>query len=95
MPAFVGPEFLNRIKMAAATAAAMTCHIGHGDHKLPHGVISHVNRTAARLGGVCACADLMRSTASLHRKSTRNHRCRATSCATTGEWGSSTPTRAA
>jgi hypothetical protein len=62
----VGLEFLDRIKMAAATADAMTCHIGDGDHMLANGVISHVNRTAAAVG--CAvgqqvrdCAERMRS----------------------------------
>jgi hypothetical protein len=61
----VGLEFLDRIKMAAATADAMTCHIGDGDHMLAHGVISHVNETAAALGcrigqSVRDCAELMR-----------------------------------
>lgn len=61
----IGLEFLDRIKMAAATADAMTCHIGDGDHMLAHGVISHVNKTAAVLGckvgqNVRACAELMR-----------------------------------
>jgi len=46
----VGLEFLDRISMAAATADAMTCHIGDGDHMLAHGVVSHVNKTAAALG---------------------------------------------
>jgi hypothetical protein len=62
----VGLEFLDRIKMAAATADAMTCHIGDGDHMLAHGVISHVNETAAALGckvgqSVRDCAELMRA----------------------------------
>jgi len=62
----VGLEFLDRIKMAAATADAMTCHIGDGDHMLAHGVISHVNETAAALGckigqSVRECAELMRA----------------------------------
>ena len=62
----VGLEFLDRIKMAAATADAMTCHIGDGDHMLAHGVISHVNATAAALGckvgqSVRECAELMRA----------------------------------
>jgi hypothetical protein len=62
----VGLEFLDRIKMAAATADAMTCHIGDGDHMLAHGVISHVNKTAAALGckigqSVRECAELMRA----------------------------------
>jgi hypothetical protein len=62
----VGLEFLDRIAMAAATADAMTCHIGDGDHMLAHGVISHVNETAAALDckvgqSVRDCADLMRA----------------------------------
>lgn len=62
----VGLDFLDRIKMAAATADAMTCHIGDGDHMLAHGVISHVNKTAAGLGcrvgqSVRECAELMRA----------------------------------
>ena len=62
----VGLEFLDRIRMAAATADAMTCHIGDGDHMLAHGVISHVNETAAALGckvgqTVRDCAELMRA----------------------------------
>jgi hypothetical protein len=61
-----GLEFLDRIKMAAATADAMTCHIGDGDHMLAHGVISRVNRTAAALDckvgqSVRECAELMRA----------------------------------
>jgi hypothetical protein len=62
----VGLEFLDQIDMAAATADAQTCHIGDGDHMLAHGIISHVNRTAAALG--CApgqtvrdCAEYMRA----------------------------------
>jgi hypothetical protein len=52
--------------MAAATADAMTCHIGDGDHMLAHGVIRHVNRTASGLGckpgqSVRDCAELMRA----------------------------------
>ena len=62
----VGLEFLDRINMAAATADAMTCHIGDGDHMLAHGVIIHVNETAAALGckpgqSVRDCAELMRA----------------------------------
>jgi hypothetical protein len=62
----VGLEFLDRINMAAATADAMTCHIGDGDHMLAHGVIRHVNRTASGLGckpgqSVRDCAELMRA----------------------------------
>jgi hypothetical protein len=64
----VGLDFLDRIKMAAATADAMTCHIGDGDHMLAHGIISHVNETAAALGckkgqSVRDCAELMRAAA--------------------------------
>lgn len=63
-----GLEFLDQISLAAATADAQTCHIGDGDHMLAHGVISHVNKTAAALGctpgqSVRACAELMRSAA--------------------------------
>jgi len=62
----VGLEFLDQIKMAAATADAQTCHIGDGDHMLAHGIISHVNQTAAGLGcekgqSVRDCAELMRA----------------------------------
>jgi len=64
----VGLEFLDRIRMAAATADAQTCHIGDGDHMLAHGIISHVNETAADLGcekgqSVRECAELMREAA--------------------------------
>ena len=60
----VGLPFLDQIGMAAATADAMTCHIGDGEHMLAHGVISHVNKTAAALGckigqSVRDCAELM------------------------------------
>ena len=61
----VGLDFLYQINMAAATADAQTCHIGDGDHMLAHGIISHVNRTAAALGcapgqSVRACAERLR-----------------------------------
>jgi hypothetical protein len=61
-----GLDFLDRIELAAATADAQTCHIGDGDHMLAHGIISHVNQTATRLGckpgqSVRDCAELMRS----------------------------------
>jgi hypothetical protein len=61
----VGLGFLDQIGLAAATADATTCHIGDGDHMLEHGVISHVNRTAAELGcttglTVRDCAERMR-----------------------------------
>jgi hypothetical protein len=62
----VGLEYLDQIALAAATADAQTCHIGDGDHMLEHGIISHVNATAAALGcsvglSVRDCANLMRS----------------------------------
>ena len=61
-----GLEYLDQINLAAATAAAQTCHIGDGEHMLEHGIISHVNRAAAVLGcrpgqSVRECAELMRS----------------------------------
>ena len=60
-----GLDFLDQIGLAAATADAQTCHIGDGGHMLEHGVISHVNRTAAALGcapgqSVRDCAERMR-----------------------------------
>ena len=60
-----GLDFLDQINLAAAAADAQTCHIGDGDHMLAHGIISHVNRTAAALGctpgqSVRDCAALMR-----------------------------------
>ena len=57
----VGLGFLDQIGLAAATADATTCHIGDGDHMLEHGVISHVNRTAAELG--CAVGQTVRDCA--------------------------------
>ena len=62
----VGLDFLDGIGMAAATADAQTCHIGDGDHILAHGVVSHVNKTAAALGcavgqSVRDCAEHMRA----------------------------------
>lgn len=61
-----GLSYLDQIGLAAATASASSCHIGDGDHTLAHGIISHVNNTAAALGctpgdTVRACADRMRS----------------------------------
>src|SRR5271167_1192620 len=61
-----GLDYLDQIKLAAATANAQTCHIGDGSHMLEHGIISHVNRAAAALGcapgqSVRDCAELMRS----------------------------------
>jgi hypothetical protein len=63
-----GLAYLDGIAVAAATADANTCHIGDGAHILAHGVISHVNRTAAALGcapgqSVRACAERMRAAA--------------------------------
>jgi hypothetical protein len=60
-----GLDYLDRIGLAAATAAADTCHIGDGDDILAHGVVSYVNASAAALGcavgqSVRACAALMR-----------------------------------
>ncbi len=62
----VGLEYLDQIGLAAATADAQTCHIGDGDHMLAHGIISHVNRTAAAVGcavgqSVRDCAERMRT----------------------------------
>lgn len=62
----VGLPYLDQIGLAAATADARTCHIADGDHMLAHGIISHVNKAAARLGcvpgqSVRECADLMKS----------------------------------
>ena len=59
-----GLAYLDRIGLPAATADARTCHIGDGDDMLAHGVISHVNAAAARLGcaagqSVRACAEAM------------------------------------
>jgi hypothetical protein len=61
-----GLDFLDQIELAAAVADAQSCHIGDGDHMLAHGVISHVNRTAAALGcapwqSVRECALQMRA----------------------------------
>jgi hypothetical protein len=60
----LGLDYLDQIALAAATADAQTCHIGDGDHILAHGIISHVNRTAAALGctpgqSVGDCAERM------------------------------------
>jgi hypothetical protein len=62
----VGLDFLDQIDLAAATADARTCHIGDGGHMLTHGIISHVNRTAAALGcapgqSVRDCAERLRA----------------------------------
>jgi hypothetical protein len=45
-----GLPYLDEIGLAAATADAMTCHIADGEHMLAVGRISHVNRSAERLG---------------------------------------------
>lgn len=59
-----GLPYLDQIGLAAATASASSCHIGDGEHILAHGIISHVNATAAALGcvpgeTVRACAERM------------------------------------
>jgi hypothetical protein len=41
-------EFPDQINLAPADAR--TCHIGDGDHMLAHGIINHVNRSAAKSG---------------------------------------------
>ena len=61
-----GLAYLDRIGLAAATADAWTSHIADGEHMLEHGLISHVNEAAARLGCVVGqsvrdCAELMKS----------------------------------
>lgn len=61
-----GLPYLDRIRLAAATADARTCHIGDGEHMLEHGVISHVNEAAKALGceagmSVRRCATLMKA----------------------------------
>jgi hypothetical protein len=60
----IGLPYLDAIGLPAATADAMTCHIGDGAHTLAHGIVSHVNNSAKALG--CApgqqvgqCAKLM------------------------------------
>jgi hypothetical protein len=59
-----GLPYLDQIGLPAATSSAESCHIGDGDHTLAHGIISHVNSTAAALGclpgeTVRACAERM------------------------------------
>lgn len=63
-----GLPYLDGIGLAAATADADTCHIGDGAHILAHGVISHVNRTAAALG--CAIGQSVRDCAARMRAAT-------------------------
>ena len=60
----VGLPYLDQIGLPAATASAASCHIGDGEHTLTHGIVSHVNRSAAALGcapgqTVRACAERM------------------------------------
>ncbi len=60
-----GLRYLDRIGLAAATADAMSCHIGDGDDMLANGTISFVNQSAQQLGcavgqTVRACAEAMR-----------------------------------
>ncbi len=60
-----GLPYLDRVGLPAATADAKTCHIADGDDILAHGIISHVNAAAARIGvrigqTVQQSADLMR-----------------------------------
>jgi hypothetical protein len=45
-----GLPYLDRIGLAGATADAFTCHIADGEHMLDHGIISHVNEAARKLG---------------------------------------------
>jgi hypothetical protein len=59
-----GLPYLDRIRLAAATADVWTCHMADGEHMLAHGKISHVNESAAALGcrvgqSVAECAGLM------------------------------------
>ncbi|MHB8813377.1 MAG: hypothetical protein ACYDAE_08915 [Steroidobacteraceae bacterium] len=61
-----GLEYLDCVGLAAATADVMSCHIGDGAHMLRHGIISFVNRCAARLG--CAPGDTVRACAERLKK---------------------------
>jgi hypothetical protein len=56
-----GLPYLDRIGLPAATADANTCHIADAEHMLDHGVISHVNETARRIG--CAVGQTVRACA--------------------------------
>src|SRR5579871_3795323 len=61
-----GLPWLDEVGLAAATADAQTCHIADGDDMLAQGTISHVNKSAERLGckvgqTVRECAQLMRA----------------------------------
>ena len=61
-----GLAYLDRIGLPAATADAMTCHIGDAEDMLARGIVSHVNAAARALGcapgqTVRACAEAMRA----------------------------------
>lgn len=61
-----GLPYLDRIGLPAATADVNTCHIADGEHMLAHGIISHVNATAAAAGcrvgqSVRECAERMKA----------------------------------
>ena len=56
-----GLPYLDGIGLPAATADAQTCHIADAEHMLAHGIISHVNETAAALG--CAVGQSVRECA--------------------------------
>jgi hypothetical protein len=45
-----GLSYLDGIGLPAATADGNTCHIADGDDILAHGIISHINQAAQRLG---------------------------------------------
>lgn len=47
-----GLAWLDKLGVPGATADAMTCHIGDGEHMLAHGRISRLNDAAAALGCV-------------------------------------------
>ncbi|MGN6101286.1 MAG: hypothetical protein ACTHOR_09070 [Devosia sp.] len=61
-----GLPYLDRIGLAGATVDAFTAHIADGEHMLAHGIISHVNEAARRLGcavgqTAAACAERMKA----------------------------------
>ncbi len=56
-----GLPYLDHIGLAAATADVKTCRIADGEDMLAHGIISHVNRAAERLG--CAVGQTVRECA--------------------------------
>jgi uncharacterized protein YunC (DUF1805 family) len=56
-----GLSYLDAIGLPAATADAWTCHIADGEHMLAHGIVSHVNAAAARLG--CKVGETVRAVA--------------------------------